>query len=127
MEINPRRIRFIERGAVMKEYDGKKKDLYWQIAGLEHELKQYKDIEDELGIDLVTLIKALKNGIYASMYGGKPDNEINKIIHISPRSFKLCLHNGEPHFYHVWGWPGPDYSIYYLKDYGKTWTLTKED
>ena len=28
---------------------------------------------------------------------------------------------------YVWGWPGPDFNTYYLKDYGKTWAFTKED
>ncbi len=43
----------------MKEYNSEKKDLYWQIAGLEHELKQYKSIEKELGIDLMTFLKGI--------------------------------------------------------------------
>lgn len=34
------------------KYDKEKKDLYWKIAGLEHELKQYKDIEEEKEIRL---------------------------------------------------------------------------
>ena len=43
--------------SVMKIVDVIEKELK------EHE--QYKKIEEELGIDLITLFKALKNGVYA--------------------------------------------------------------
>lgn len=38
--------------------------------------------------------------------------------------------NNEPcitGFTFTWGWPGPDYNIYSLSDYGKTWALTLEE
>ena len=92
-----------------------------------NKLGHYEDIDEELGIDYPILIKALTNGIYGSMYGGKPDNEINKIIFIEPRKFKLCIHVDQPCLYYEWGWPGPDSTNYRLKDYGKTWALTKEE
>lgn len=86
---------------------------------------EYEDIRDDLGVDLRILVKALKNGIYASMYGGKPNNDINKIIFIEPRQFKLCLHVEKPCIYYEWGWPGPDSTSYYLSDYGKSWALAE--
>ena len=43
----------------ISKYDKEKKDLYWQISGLEIELKKYKDIEKELGIDLITFLKGI--------------------------------------------------------------------
>ena len=27
----------------------------------------------------------------------------------------------------MWGWPGPDYNIYYFKDYGYTWAFDREE
>lgn len=90
-------------------------------------LGQLEDIEEELGIDLMVLFKALKNGIYASMYGGKPNNTFNEIIFIEPKSFKLCTHTHQTCLYYEWGWPGPEANCYYLNDYGKSWALTEEE
>jgi len=74
-----------------------------------NELIQYKKIEEELGIDLITLFKALKNGFYTKTarytgYGMGVSIE------------KKCLWREE--------WQD---DIYYFKDYGKTWALTKEE
>lgn len=91
-----------------------------------NKLGQLEDIEDELGVDLITLFKALKDGIWGTMYG-RP-KEQDEILFIEPRSFKLCIHTEEPpRFIYIWGWPGPDYNRYLLKDYGKTWALTREE
>ena len=83
-------------------------------------LADLEDIEDELGIDLTTLFKALKNGCFAKEtfdYMGRKQTQIifteftqlyyaddldDYLIHIRARD-------------------------YYLKDYGKTWALTKEE
>ena len=76
-------------------------------------LGQLEDIEEELGIDLITLFKALKNGVY---YKYKPygyDYKISKC--------RKCVLTGnrtlivDRHTYK------------YLCDYGKTWALTKEE
>lgn len=67
------------------------------------ENEQYKEIEEELGIDLVTLFKALKNGIY-----GKIGNKNEHIL--------------APHL----SWHYREIYIFKIKDYGKTWALTKE-
>ena len=90
-------------------------------------LGELENIEEELGIDLVILFRALKNGIYGTMYGETVDKLISDIIRIKPQNFKLCLHIGKPCLYYIWGWPGPDSTSYYFKDYGKTWALTKEE
>ena len=81
---------------------------------------QLEDIEEEIGIDLITLFKALKNGCFAKEtfdYIGRKQTQIifteftqlyytddldDYLIHIRTRD-------------------------YYLKDYGKTWALTKEE
>lgn len=67
-------------------------------------LGQLEDLEDELGIDLLTLMKALKDGIY-----GKVGDSIEHIL--SPH---LCMKCEEIY-------------IFKVKDYGKTWALTKEE
>ena len=67
-------------------------------------LEQYKNIEKELGIDLITLFKALKNGIYCKIG--------NKIEHILA-----------PHL----SWYCQQIYICNINDYGKTWSLTREE
>ena len=117
----------------MSEYNREKKDLYWQISGLEIELKKYKDIEDELGIELTTLfnifkqkyiIKKEKAGPYLEViyetgkYIFLEVNTTNLIINWSKKALQifedkyLCQEDEE---------------LLYFKDYGKTWALTKEE
>ena len=83
-------------------------------------LGRYEDIEEEIGIDLITLFKALKNGFWS----------IDKNKHIY--KMKPTEGNGGAMSYYA----SLDYIItedtYYdeeyflLKDYGKTWALTRE-
>ena len=115
----------------MKEYDKEKKDLYWQITGLEIELKKYKDIEEELGIDLITLFKALKNGAIFNCDNGDVHfidlkemciaKGINPKAFCKPSFIKLVANDN--------GWFLVLYNEYPFstKDYGKTWALTKEE
>ena len=76
-------------------------------------LEQYKKIENELGIDLITLFKALKNGVYYKYKSYGYDYKISKC--------RKCVLTGnrtlvvDRHTYK------------YLCDYGKTWALTKEE
>lgn len=75
-----------------------------------------EDIEDELGCDLITLFKALKEGFYVkkdsinegfiSLVKAKDIREVDMIT----KSITFC-----------------DYEFVYFKDYGKTWALTKEE
>ena len=94
------------------------------------QLEEYRKIEEELGIDLITLFKALKDGFYIK-YNGEivhifPDKHITinfwyKIINvfIPPKFFIDCK-------------KGTNYlsktidEEYWFKDYGKDWALTKE-
>lgn len=108
------------------------------IDELASELLEYKDIEEELGIDLITLFKALKNGawIKGTSYNGQIMNEpifierpeislVNKYLKID-ENFNTI--NREENVWCI-------YIYYYqlrtriarLKDYGKTWALTKEE
>ena len=76
-------------------------------------LGQLEDIEEELGIDLDTLFKALKNGIWT-----KTKNDISKHLTVALKK----RHRTKEY----WLFYRP-YSHVYLKDYGKTWALTKEE
>ena len=100
-------------------------------------LGQLEDIEEELGIDLITLFKALKNGFYAKVFCGCLENyrEYKKadfkerVLHVKVISF----HNFYKYFtcevednLNKGLWNGCKNSMY-LKNYGKTWALTKEE
>ena len=82
-----------------------------------NKLCQYEDIEEELGIDLVTLFKAFENGVYYKLESG------------TYIKFKGCLYK-KPHKLNVnlknKSLSSGNYN-YYFKDYGKTWALTKEE
>ena len=78
-------------------------------------LGQLEDIEDELGIDLITLFKALNDQIYIKEnYDG---TIVDKTLWCS--NCIICG-LGEPII------KVADYGVY-PKDYGKTWALTKEE
>lgn len=77
------------------------KDLYCKLGQLE-------DIEEELGIDLITLFKALKEGFYFK-------DDFGDIIHFEKELLQSLI-KGKVHDLKK-----------ELKDYGKTWTLTKEE
>lgn len=70
-------------------------------------LGRLEDLEDELGIDLVTLFKALKEGFV---------DENEEYHHFS----NLFIDEIEI-------FDSYEKVSFYLKDYGKTWALTKEE
>ena len=74
---------------------------------------QLEDIEDELGIDLVILFKALKNG------GVYVKNSFTEDTAIKMHSFQVC---GDDSGITIWSQVRLN-----AKDYGKTWALTKEE
>ena len=76
-------------------------------------LGQLEDIEDELGINFVTLFKALKEGIYTKPYEQSHIN-FGKLgaIDYQKKRFRSQRIGG---------------NYYKFKDYGKTWALTKEE
>lgn len=76
-------------------------------------LGQLEDVEDELGIDLVTLFKALKQG------GVYVKNGITEDTAIKMRSFQIC---GDNSGITIWSQIRLN-----AEDYGKTWALTKEE
>ena len=84
-------------------------------------LADLEDIEEELGIDLITLFKALKNGFY----------HIDKNKHIYKT--KRTKGNGGAMSYYASYYEiiaedtFDDQYFYKLKDYGKVWALTKKE
>lgn len=76
-------------------------------------------LEDELGIDLVTLFKALKNGIWVKFY---------PLDYYEKETIKFA---GKFYFGATFDFDKPIFRFYQreykLKDYGKTWALTKEE
>ena len=112
-----------------------------------NKLGQLEDIEEELGIDLVTLFKALKNGFYFKDY--QNNNEIrfsgNTFIRVGNQfvETKPCYEVKETTLYscynplkypstskkvedaHFWSWK--THLHFRIDEYGKTWALTKEE
>lgn len=91
---------------------------------LNNKLGQLEDIEDELGIDLITLFKALK--------------EQQPIYYVNGSIIKFeCFSNEYCYYYKDIDFKYKSLNIYkdicsleeslYFKDYGKTWALTKEE
>ena len=111
-----------------------------EVYDLYDKLSKLEDIEEELGVDLVTLFKALKNGIcskagdyvYCSWDDeprliGPKDLRLGIVRYIEYKNKTdkpsideetLCLFE-QP--YEI-----PHHPVR-LKDYGKTWALTKEE
>lgn len=63
-----------------------------------------------------------RNGIYGHMYGARVINgSPTDVIFIKSSELKLT----DTALIHIWGFPGPDFSIYWYKDYGKTWGFSR--
>ena len=93
------------------------KDIYCKLELLEN-------IEEELGIDLITLFKALKDGqvIVKHIVGLK-----NPKTFLEAHKIAELLFDGKN--YGLWIYDngyGDEFRVY-TKDYGKTWALTKEE
>ena len=87
-------------------------------------LEEYKSIEEEIGIDLFTLFKALKDRqvIFKHIYGLKKPK-----IYLETHKIAGLLFDGKN--YGLWLYDNGygDEFCAYTKDYGKTWALTKEE
>ena len=89
-------------------------------------LSKLEDIEEELGIDLITLFKALNNGIW--VYRGKRKEYTSWCIAVNGNGDGGNRKTTFWLSYKVNGFDFPDYYEHlYFKDYGKTWALTKEE
>lgn len=118
-----------------------------EIYGEEHGIRlvqivgKYEDIEEQLGIDLITLFKALKNGcwIRKGFYGtcyldGEPIFISSGCLHLNLFGYYSEKENDdgcESEYQEALCLFDLDYEIIdniaRVKDYGKTWSLTKEE
>ena len=82
---------------------------------LVEKLGQLEDIEEELGIDLITLFKALEEGIWFKNFDGKLRFSplMCAELEISEKGLSLISMEMD--------------ALFYFKDYGKTWALTREE
>ena len=83
-------------------------------------LEEYRKIEEEIGVDFITLVKMLKDDVYINDGG-----IVNEIGNIYKEKVKSIEH------WPVWGFTAGDddemKSFYAFKDRGKTWALSKEE
>ena len=82
--------------------------------------EEYRKIEEEIGIDFITLVKMLKDDVYINDGG-----IVNEIGHIYKERVKSIEH------WPVWGFTAGDddemKTLCAFKDRGKTWALSKEE
>ena len=78
--------------------------------------EEYRKIEEEIGVDFITLVKMLKDGVYINDGG-----IVDEIGHIYKDQVKSIEH------WPVWGFTAGDNVEYAFKDRGRTWALDKEE
>lgn len=102
------------------DYESNPNEDYKIVEKELKEYEQYRVTEEELGINLLTFVKVLK----APEIYFKRENEILEVPHcdifwdIAVNSIAIILEEDKNHTL---------YSIYHLRDSGKTWALTKEE
>ena len=83
-------------------------------------LKSLEDLEEEIGVDFITLVKILKDDVYINDGG-----IVDEIGHIYKEKVKSIEH------WPVWGFTAGDddemKTLCAFKDRGKTWALSKEE
>ena len=79
-------------------------------------LEEYRKIEEEIGVDFITLVKMLKDDVYIND-GGIVD-EIGRIYKEKVKSIE---------HWPVWSFTTDDGGEYAFKNHGKTWALDKEE
>ena len=79
-------------------------------------LEEYRKIEEEIGIDFITLVKMLKDDVYINDGG-----IVDEIGNIYKEQVKSIEH------WPVWGFTVGDNVEYAFRDRGKTWALDKEE
>ena len=79
-------------------------------------LEAYRKIEEEIGVDFITLVKMLKDDVYINDGG-----IVDEIGNIYKEQVKSIEH------WPVWGFTIGDGVEYAFKDRGKTWALSKEE
>ena len=90
----------------------------WKIC---NKLGQLEDIEDELGIGLITLFKAKTKGIYVLT------EELKKPYHFRSWEVEISFNDRCIPNKYIAGVVNGREKQFDFKDYGKTWALTKEE
>lgn len=80
-------------------------------------LGRHEDIEEKIGIDLVTLFTAYFNGFHI-----KYEDGLRGFVKGGEYFLEMCLQTGA-----FIAKAFPNGTKWYFKDYGKTWALTKEE
>ena len=78
--------------------------------------EEYRKIEEEIGVDFITLVKMLKDDVYINDGG-----IVGEIGNIYKDQVKSIEH------WPIWGFTIGDGVEYAFKDRGKTWALDKEE
>ena len=86
-------------------------------------LGQLEDIEDELGISLETYVRLHQDGFYGICEDD--DHEKPYIYQFDNRCFNIFADDKTIVVYFEGS--NEEYRTYRIKDYGKTWALTKEE
>lgn len=86
-------------------------------------LADLEDIEDELGIEIITLFKALKNGLYYKvLYSNIKAHKVDEYVCYT--DYVYCYYDADDiHSYVI----ATTRDNFCFNDYGKTWALTKEE
>ena len=79
-------------------------------------LEEYRKLEEEIGVDFITLAKMLKDDVYINDGG-----IVDEIGNIYKEPVKSIEH------WPVWGFTAGDDDECAFKDRGKTWALSKEE
>ena len=83
-------------------------------------LKSLEDLEEEIGVDFITLVKMLKDDVYINDGG-----IVDEIGHIYKEQVKSIEH------WPIWGFTAGDddemKTLCAFKDRGRTWALDKEE
>ena len=79
-------------------------------------LEEYRKLEEEIGVDFITLVKMLKDDVYINSGG-----IVGEIDHIYKDQVKSIEH------WPLWGFTTDDGGECAFKDRGKTWALDKEE
>ena len=80
------------------------------------QLEEYRKIEEEIGVDFITLVKMLKDDVYINDGG-----IVGEIRNIYKEQVKSIEH------WPIWGFKAGDDVECAFKDRGKTWALDKEE
>ena len=102
--------------------DEYRKKYHEQSVRAHIKLGQLEDIEEELGIDLILLLKIIKEGVFVKT------SCRNKGTIFDLRNTYTPIDYDEKGFYVDCDEYGVNImELFYFKDYGKTWALTNEE